>query len=334
MATLTHRAERALLQAMLADPTLVFEMTAYVDPTDFQEPRHREVYDGLKHAAGSWLKETPWEDAVDAEIGSSTAAELRGTSADVPVPAHVRSYASMVIEASFQRRLGRIAAHAEGDSDIITHDATRLMRTRSTSAPATEDLAGHAARTARAIRQHAARFTPDTACAVGPPRGPAGGHRLDEELVLGALITRQPGTRPLISALSPAMFTGLRHTVFTAIRALDAAGRPVDPLTVDWHLARSGAFRVADQSADGDEVSYVTRLAEAASAGDAVEAGVSLIRSGPSPDRENAPGPDRASRPEPPPPGRPLSRLLRNGFGLLQQPPEPPRQGQDPGPRR
>jgi hypothetical protein len=132
--------------------------------------------------------------------------------------------------------------------------------------PRTAELASHMKQLGEALSSHAAR----TGAAPGQPghiwqqaplpmpHDPGTGRQHREDSLLTALLQRHPESRQVLAFLPVAAFADpYCQELFQAIRSLDAAGRPIDPLTVDWELARRGV------PLDGGTESYATRLARA-----------------------------------------------------------------------
>lgn len=319
MSALTNRAERALLGAMIRDPGLVHEL-GYVQAGDFELGRHRAIYTAIREAASSWDASEPWAQTVKSRAGAEvTIGDLDELGAACPDPLHGRTYAALVLEASFQRTTGEVASDAQATFDTLRYDTERLAEARSPAAFTGARLAGHAGTAAEAISAHATRFTPGSTYAPAGPAAPARGQQAqDEELILRAVVAGDPVTPRVLALVRPAAFTDpLRRDVFTAVRAADAAGHSLDPLTVDWELGRLRAWR-GDPAPepDNDEPSYATRLARSTRpAGEQVmQAARGLARHQPA---RMPPAPLQATGPE-----------------LLQPPPQAPVNGQIQGPRR
>lgn len=337
MDTLTSRAERALLGAMLRDPALVLAL-GYVEPVDFALHRHRLLYTAIKNASGTWDGSRPWDVAVAAAAEEDTPLDyIDELEAACPDPGHGRTYAALVLDAHFQRAMLEAAGDAGALAETLSYDAARLTQARSPGAPGAVLIAGHADRVALVIGRHAAAFSPDTAHApVGPPLAVTSRHERDEEHILGALINGHRATRQVLGMIGPAAFRNpLRREVFTAILAADAAGHAIDPLTVDWELGRARAWQGDNgRSGEEDPQSYVTRLAEAVPAGEIMHTARILARR--QPPRAAAGIPAQAGGSSPNQQSRAMTarEALVNGSRLLQPPPEMNGNGPAPGPRR
>lgn len=347
MATLTERAERALLGAMYSSPLEIRSVMAYTNARDFRSDRYQELFSVLKHANGPLPAAPPWDTAAEDRIARVTddptaADDLCEMADECPDPRHIRTYAAMVIEAGFRRSLaGAVDAYASGELDDLTRRAASLAQAGGPGATPAAELARHAESTKRAIRRHLTTFIPDTARAPATPAPSGSQAERDEELILGALVSGKADARHFLEILSPEQFgTPLRRAVFTAARTVYLDGHPADPLTVDWELARFGARRdiLPDEQENGP--SYAQTLAETALDQDVSEAAVRLIWRSPAPSIEPGPDRDRSQarapqpHPEQAPPDSAPRRTLGSDPSLLQRPPDPPGPAQDPGPRR
>ena len=341
MGTLTSRAERALLGAMLRDPGLAGDLD-YVEPGDFELPRHRVLYTAIRDTAAAWDGTTLWLHAKASLTGDGTATleDLDELTAACPDPLHGRSYAALVLEASFQRAMAGAAGDAGELAESIGYDTGRLAQARSPAAFPAAGLGGHAGMAAAVIRQHAERFDPGrTYAPVGPDYPAAGRQGRDEELILTALVRGHPAAPQILAVVGPAAFTDpLHREVFAAARAADAAGHSLDWLTVDWELARARA-RHGDQgratASDYDEPSYTMKLSVGWLAEDIMPAARALARRAPA--RAAAPGGSRPAHD--PGPGQSPHQMTSpqtppGASRLLQPPPEMNGGGPAPGPRR
>lgn len=176
MPSLTERAERALLGALLLDPAQLARLPV-LEVTDFRMDSHRSVFEHLRYAgahgdhAGLRLN----GDLVAAPPGYTDV--LRRS---CPDPAHAPAYARLVIEAMLRRELSahaqrlrtaaadlhyhgaRLAAGAQpGDAaeDLLYRDM--LVAQGDLSYPPVQRLLCHELELAIALRAHAAAFDPD-----------------------------------------------------------------------------------------------------------------------------------------------------------------------------
>lgn len=170
MTSLTYRAERALLGALIggADPGDVPPM----QQEDFTDPHHATVF--LLHQSG-----------IPAGL-----ADTAGFVRDCPNRDHARAYALMVIEARFRRDMYQHAVRSEASAGDLHYDArrlsalappgstaddllTRTLQTSSGAQPSAQRILGHELLAAMAIRAHLSVFDPgrDSEPAVGRQPG-------------------------------------------------------------------------------------------------------------------------------------------------------------------
>lgn len=311
MATLTNRAERALLGAMLRDPGLVTEL-AYVESGDFDLNQHRVLCTALKDAAGTPDGAESWEQAVLAQAGSDVTPDyLEELAAACPDPLHGRCYAALVLEAAFHRAVAEAVEDAAVLGNSVRRDAARLDRAGSAVAFPASMLAADTIHAAVVLQRHVTSFDPGKTCAPAAPPAPDPGDERakNEETVLAALVGGHSSASRVLDLVRPSAFTDpARRSIFSAAHAAHAAGHALDPLTVDWELARfEGRRRDPALRPVDDEPSYVMRLAGASPAGDEVTRAARVLSSR-KPSRTPAP--------------------------LVQPPPGMHANGQNPGPRR
>jgi hypothetical protein len=278
MTSLTHRAEQALLGALLTSPDRPGGLPG-VKLEDFTPGLHQHLFSILQHGAtqrAAWLA---------AEVaGAEYLAELRRS---CPDPAHAPAYARLVMEAALRRQLAQHALRLEYEAANLNYQAQRLADGArpgdaadelvrrdlladdgDTSHEAVQRLFGHELQVAFALRAHATAFDPgrNSPGPVPPPdltidqpiraavTSPAiaawqaadvvrpdqrDTHTQREELVLASIIQRHEQTRNLPRWLPAQAFTSTaRQELFTAITSLRARGEPVDELTADWERAR------------------------------------------------------------------------------------------------
>lgn len=330
METLTFRAERALLGAMIQRPSLPAALH-YLDTGDFTTVRHRQVFSALTEAANTVAGNGTgrlWEDLVEEaaapEIEPSYLSELAQA---CPDPSHGPVYGRLVVEASVRRTLAADADDLDSQAGSIGYSARRLFTAQVDGGRQVEVSADYAKEVAGLLRRHATAFSPDTTTAAPGPAAAASDRRgQTEERVLAALLQRNADTREIIATLTPEAFTDpSRRELYQTLRAMHLSGRSheVDGLTVDWEAALTRgpvpSFRNSGRVADDDEPSYATRLAAVPVAGSAVRLARELVRSSGEPRN-----------------GRTLSPAApaHNGaapVGRLIQPP-PPQPGNGPGP--
>jgi replicative DNA helicase len=331
MGTLTHRAEQALLGAMLREPGLAVRLD-YLESGDFASNRHRVVFTAIMTASRSGQSDR-WrraiEKAVSPEISPQYLDELEAACPDLR---HGPAYGVMVLEASARRDLLAHVTDLADQAESLRYTAQRLIRAGGTGGHRSEVHAGLVADAAMAIRVHTGQFDPDSTRAVtAPPSGSTPGRdAFMEETVLAALIQHHPDAPRVIRALPfPLAFADpLRRDIYQTIRDLSATGRPVDALTVDWELARSqgsaGRQRPGDGTVTDDLPSYVTRLADVATAGKAITITASLLTEHLASGRyRQQSAEDRAA----PHPGTARPAAPGQAAHLLQPPPDQPGQG-------
>lgn len=310
MATLTLRAEHALLGAMLADPVLIHSVRRYLDPDSFTTGRTRAVFAACDAARDQARPESPKAWLKTVRTGSGVSARyLRELEEACLDPAHGLSYGALVMQAVARRELAVAARQAARTSNDLRQNASRLVRADGVGGRRIADLARHSTGVADALRIHALVFDPDiTQLPPGPGLAQRGRAR-DEERVLSALLQRHPQTERLLRLpLDDAFTTRARGEIFRAVKDLHVSARDIDELTVDWETARR-ASEDAPQRRTGTpkrstEPGYAAQLAAASlPPGGVLETARSLLRQ-----------PARDRRPEVP-------AARRQGPALLQPPP-------------
>jgi hypothetical protein len=194
--TLTLRAERALLGAMIADPALTGRLR--INPSEFAGESHAALYESIRAAGqGRAPGAAGWRRAILRADPSLNAADLDAFTAACPFAAHGPAYAVMVVQAWARRHLDH-SAHALGArSTQLDADSRQVMLF---DAPSGLELAGgasHLREVASAIREHARELSPQ---APGPSSGRRYGASPErvrrEEAVLAGLCGQTPsGTR-------------------------------------------------------------------------------------------------------------------------------------------
>lgn len=329
METLTFRAERALLGAMLRQPGLPSALH-YLDAGDFTLVQHRRVFAALvaaSEAAAAGESGRTWEDLVaDAAGPEARPAYLEELRQACPDPSHGPAYGKLVMEASARRTLAADADDMDSQASAIGYSARRMLTARVDGGRQVEVSADYAKEVAGLLRRHATAFSPDTTIADPGRPAPASDRRgLQEERVLAALIQRPREAREAISLLSAETFTDpSRREIYQALRTMYLSGRSqeIDDLTVDWQAASERgpvpSFRASGLAVASDQPSYATTLAAAAVTGSAAQLARDLV---------HPPGETRNGKTlSPAAPARngaaPVTRLI--------QPPPPP--GYGPGP--
>ena len=335
MGTLTHRAEQALLGALLREPELAARLD-YLEPSDFASHQHRLVFSAIMTASRAGQRDH-WRRAVQKAVGTEIPPRyLDELEAACPEPSHGPAYGVMVLEASARRDLLGCVTDLADQAESIRYTAQRVIRAGGTGGHRSEVHAALVADIAGAIRTHAGRFDPDSTRAANAPASDSASGRdaFMEETVLAALIQHHPDAPRVIRALPfPLAFADpLRQAIYQVIRDLSATGRPVDALTVDWELARShgpaGRQRPGEGTVTDELPSYVTRLADAFTAGKAVTTTASLLAEHLACGRYGQqPTEDRAA-PRPQDPGTAAGPAVPGqARHLLQPPPHPPGHG-------
>jgi replicative DNA helicase len=284
MGTLTHRAEQALLGAMLREPRLAARLD-YLEPGDFASNQHRLVFTAIMTASrsGQW---DHWRRAVEEAAGPEIYPQyLDELEAACPEPSHGPAYGVMVLEASARRDLLAHATDLADQAESLRYTAQRMIRAGGRDGHRSGVHAGLVSDVASAIRVHVDEFEPDSTWAVTtPPFHSASRHdAFVEETVLAALLQHYSGAPRVTQMLPPPLaFTDpLRRSIYRAILDLSATGSPVDALTVDWELARSqgalGRQHPGDGTVTDDLPSYVTRLASVFTAGKTTAITASLM---------------------------------------------------------
>jgi hypothetical protein len=318
--SLTARAERALLGAMIAEPRLVRQL-GYLRPFDFGDDWHRAVYTAIL-AAGRDHPPVPngWPEAIMRASGLAaiTKDELDALVNDCPDPRHGAAYGTLVIQAGAVGVLREQARELAARAQQLSRTARQSGHGLSGQAVEAGIAARHLGKVAAAITEHADDLAPRTAHAAsqgGPSVGAEQARR--EELVLAALL--KPGRTwvwAMVAGIAAEAFHNpYRRAVFNVLTDMHRDRRPVDSLTVDWELASSGLpiYQGIGAAANGlSEETYAKRLARTEVAQDqAIRAAHELLR-----DQRHATGLQAA--PDKHPRG---SASQRRGRGMQGQPP-------------
>jgi hypothetical protein len=243
--SLTVRAERALLGAMIEDPGLAGRL-GYLRPADFEDAWHRSVYLAILGARRDHPPVTPgWREAIiqAGGPGAFTQEELDSLVRDCPHPGHGAAYGAMVVQVGavwvLRRQARELAARARQLSGLAQHPAHGQTFAGLEAGRA----ARHLDKVAAAIREHAAELGPSIVHAALPGESGIAAARVQrEELVLAALL--KPG-RTLTKAMAEhlpaeAFQNAYQRAVFEVLMTMRTAGRPIDSLTADWELADAG----------------------------------------------------------------------------------------------
>jgi replicative DNA helicase len=335
--SLTERAERAALGALLADPGHAARLD-YLTPGDFASERHKAIFTAIARAAGEpGMSRDAYHAAVALAASSQeSTAYLRELIEACPAPGHVSAYGAMVVQARLARELAIRAEELTFEAEDLTADGRNMTAVSGANRRAAEDLADHLEDLAAAFRYHAARLEPAKAAPGQTPAGPAtldqapaspleAAQQHAEERILSALLQRHPEAGRILDFLPAAAFTSIpRRDIFQTIRTLNATGRPVDPLTIDWELSQRTTLPV------GGTEAYTTRLASTALNGESpLKAAYTLearlqrrasTQAAPSPEIPARPKLALQATPEQPPP---QPRLIQPPPGVMPRQPGP-----------
>jgi replicative DNA helicase len=244
MGTLTDRAERAVLGAMLASPALRYKLGHVVRPGDFHDPWHQHVYQVIVSVSkGGQRDPARLRAAITAADPSITHADLDQLVQDCPDPGHGVAYAAMLVYGYSQRYLADRGRELAARSRQLSRDSDIIRRTDAAGGEAAGAAATHLGRLGDALRAHAATMVPNT---TGPSipvlHYPNTDHARREELVLAAFLHVTPAEADDIRrVLGPSAITDpYRREAFQVISAMVRDGRPVDELTLDWAIAERG----------------------------------------------------------------------------------------------
>src|SRR5581483_7770010 len=173
MDSLSQRAERALLGALLLDAARTAALPR-LESSDFTDQAHRELFTMLTTDPGQ----------TGPVFGSEYLDDLRRS---CPDPAHAAAYGQMVIEAALRRQLTRHALRLELGAGDMHYHSRRLAKTtrpgdsadqlikhelpvgEGRAEPSVERLLSHQLLVSLALRAHVKAFNPDTESAE-PPR--------------------------------------------------------------------------------------------------------------------------------------------------------------------
>ncbi len=291
MDTIVHRAEQAVLGALLAAPSA--RPPSDIAPGDFADRRHRAIFaaltgagpqpGGLLNRLRAWLAGLPWRQQV-----RDLHAYLDELPAACPDPANLPRYAAMVHQASGER--GTVAEAGQASPDIGRLAGAVAWLERETEKAAAQrrrphlftpvgdsvlrDLAvargGLRAAARQVVRSEEApvstprsaaaqaapqRPGPDAPATAAPPeRRPVQAVDL-QELVLADLLQHREDAKDITGWLPAEVFTsGVPRMIYSDIRRRVQAGEPVDPLIIAWDLRHARADQAVDPG-------YVLRVA-------------------------------------------------------------------------
>lgn len=264
-------AERALLGAVLLDPAGEHRMLDLVEADDMFRPWHAQVLAAMQRARGRGALPGPAEVyrelQNDPDLPRSVARDavpLTGLMEAAPRPGHARTYAAMVIEGGIRQRLHlagswMVQASETGELETAWQQAARAHRELDACTARWLALPAHLRRELPADR--AATATEEAGQRAGARRARL---RSDHAAVAGARalkdLTAAPAQLADVSRwLRPEHFARPGDgALYAVMRDMNAAGIPVDPVTVAWEAARqdvraeparlaggTGAFAVA-----------------------------------------------------------------------------------------
>jgi replicative DNA helicase len=306
MASLAIRVEQALLGSVLLEPARQQHVLDLVEPGDMCRPWHGQVLSAMQRVRGQGWSPGPAEvyeelrkDPDLPEAVSQDAVPLIGLMEAAPHAEHSAAYAVIVAENGIRQRLelagSRLAQAADnGDLEAALRQCAQARRElcacrarwlaipeplrrpemREWSAP--HDLVALAARASGRPDESGDRV-------VGRvrPQGPeaeAAGQQALRDLVAG------PGHIAQVRRwLRPEYFARPEDgELFAVMCDLDAAGGPVDPVTIAWEAARRGIQADPDQFVGGNaplavanarKVCWHGLLAQVAATGRDIQAG-------------------------------------------------------------
>jgi hypothetical protein len=312
--SLTARAERALLGAMIADPGLAGRL-GYLRPADFGDAWNRIVYSTILVARRDHPPAPDeWREAIIRAAGPAVVAreDLGALVGDCPEAGHGAAYGAMVVQGG---ALSTLREHARELAARARQLAGQPGHGQGVAGLEAGVAVGHLRKVAAAIRQHADDLGPHAA--LPGERGVSGARAQREELVLAALL--QPGrtaARALAGRLPAGVFGDpYRRAVFETLAAMYQEGRPVDALTVDWELARAGLPLYDRPGAGADGIgteTFAMRLARAEVTDEQAMTAVSALGGG------RSRGIGRRAVPDP---ALPWRRGQRHGRGMPGQVP-------------
>lgn len=271
MPNLVHRAEEALLGAIIYDPSLIDDVP-YLLPRHFDHADHQLIYAAIltisdlePSTTGALMAERI---ATETNTPGIDEPRLTGLALSSPDVASAAVYGRMIQEAALRRDLASEADRLE-----------QTARGHGVYGAERDYLQG----LARALRAHSGAFTtgPDpaatTTVADTQRQLQHDLHVTREERLLADLIQHPLHINEVSSWLDPDVFTSPdRQAIYQAILNVHQHGEPVEELTVAWQTARSRTSEIAtgEQGRRPEALTvpgYVTRLATLP-----VEAGVSI----------------------------------------------------------
>ena len=247
------RAEQALLGAVLLDPAGQQQVLELVEPADMYRPWHAQVLEAMRRAQGKGLLPEPAqvyrELQNDPDLPATVARDavpLLGLMEAAPRAGHAGAYAAMVAEGGIRRRLDMAAArmvHTSGTGKLESAWHATATARQEFDACTARWLALPASLRREVPGSSAVTATAHSGYRAGAPQARPQG---DEAVAAGVRAVRDLAAAPAQLAgvgewLEPEHFAWPADGVLYAVmRDMDAAGLPVDPVTVCWQAARRG----------------------------------------------------------------------------------------------
>lgn len=267
----TRLAERALLDALRAQPDHIPDVAGWLTGTDFADPHHGGIYTTLVglHAAGELSLEPALAVPPSGKSGPISAATLhnelalrnallehrytdvgyadhRQVLADISDAGSVRTagqharYGRMILESSVRRQLGEWSVR-------LNHTTGEPLAAPSGADRALAEIEGRLARSRgefpAPVSTTLGTALPASAVAAvqsAPP--PKLVHRAERQIIATVLDPHLP-SHDLTEQLTPDDFTAdpAHAETWRAIQAVSRRGEPVDTMTVAWELGKVSA---------------------------------------------------------------------------------------------
>jgi DnaB helicase-like protein len=272
MSSVTHRAEQALLGALLTDPhPALGDLRTAVDQLrtdDFGQRMHQHLFTAITDLSGT-RPDLHGDDFIEAvatrvALPGAEPERLRALAQDAPNPAHATAYARMIQTSAFRRE---VAGHAERIALAAAATATRA----GSSSPAIRQQQEHQALLAAALTRQAqvyATFTTaadtinpgtETSSAITPsaraedlpassgePAEPSVNRRRAdlEDQVLADLLHNPDQVEILARFLPEDTFsTDQRREIYQTMLMAAVDGGPIDEVIIAWTLEDNRAGR-------------------------------------------------------------------------------------------
>jgi DnaB helicase-like protein len=250
-------AERALLGAVLLDPAGQHEVLDLVELGDMFRPWHAQVLAAMQRVRGRGILPDPvqvyQELRSDPDLPASVSADavpLAGLMEAVPRASHASAYGVMVVEGGIRQRLDLAASrlvHASetGALEAALRQAAQVRGELTACQARWLALPGHLRSELPAPSNQVRGDTGLGPCVEAVPEGLARPKGAAAEAA-GARALRDLAAAPTQLAqvrgwLRPGHFPQAGHgELYAVIQDLDAAGKPVDAVTIAWEAARRG----------------------------------------------------------------------------------------------